>query len=65
LKEDNLKNKWELVIYLTSEDKYNTYIKPLKNDTEIDKSKIRISDETYGMSVYKKWIWFLFKKDLR
>jgi hypothetical protein len=50
---------------LTSEDKYNTYIKPLKNDTEIDKSKIKISDETYGMSVYKKWIWFLFKKDLR
>lgn len=65
LKEDNLKNKWELVIYLTSEDKYNTYVKPIKNELEIDKSKIKISDETYGMSIYQKWIWFLFKKDLR
>lgn len=65
LKEDNLKNKWELVIYLTSEDEYNTYVKPIKNKPEIDKSKIKISDETYSMSIYQKWIWFLFKKDLR
>ena len=66
LKEDKwLKNKWEIVIYITTEDKYNKYISQLKEDNDlkqIDKNK---DSETYQMTIYQKWIWYLFKKDLR
>ncbi len=65
LKQDNLKNKWEIVVYLKSEDQYNKFIKPKTSENTAKKIDIQIQDETYGMSVYGKWIWFLFKKDIR
>ena len=66
LKQDKwLKNRWEIVVYITTEDKYNKYIskKPIETiKTEIEE---KIDEETYNMTIYQKWIWFLFKEDLR
>lgn len=66
LKEEQwLKDKWENVIYLTSEDTYNKYTNSIsKEETPIVEVEKEI-DKTYWMTVYQKWIYFLFKKDLR
>lgn len=61
------KNKAETVIYLTSEDKYNKFTQDLTEyKDEIDKitSEQEININTKEMSIYEKWIYFLFKKDL-
>lgn len=61
------KNKAETVIYLTSEDKYNKFTQDLTEyKDEIDKitSEQEINISTKEMSIYEKWIYFLFKKDL-
>ncbi len=66
LKSDKwLKNKWELVVYITTEDKYNKYISPIDSNTTTKKTIEKSPDETYWMTIYQKWIWFLFKEDLR
>lgn len=65
LKQDNLKNKSEFVVYLKNEDQYNKFIKNVEDDEILEENKIKILDETYGMTIYQKWMWFLFKKDLR
>jgi len=65
LKQDNLKNKGESVIYLNSEDKYNTFVKKISNNNFLWETKSKILNDTYGMNIYQKWIWFFFKKDLR
>jgi len=59
-----LKNKSEIVIYITTEDKYNKYIKNNIAEKSIVINK-DIPDEIYWMTIYQKWIWFLFKHDLR
>ena len=63
--EKSLKNKWEKVVYITTEDKYNKYTKPVEENIEISKKEEKINDDTYQMTIYQKWIWFIFKKDLR
>jgi len=66
LKQDyNLKNKWEKVIYLTTEDKYNIYTSEPKKDLKIDLNSNRNDNITDSMSNYEKWIYFIFKKDIR
>jgi len=67
LKQDaGLKNKWEIVVYITTEDKYNKYISKPKVVESLEEFKDKkINSETYNMTIYQKWMWFLFKKDLR
>lgn len=65
LKNDNLKNKAEIVVFVTTEDRYNHFVKPIEEEKIISKSETKILDETYWMTIYQKWVWFLFKKDLR
>ena len=60
-----LKNKWEIVVYITTEDKYNKYISKKIPETINTKISKKINEETYNMTIYQKWMWFLFKKDLR
>ncbi len=59
--------KWEKVIYLSPEEEYNKYTKSLSKDEIEEKSnKIQdINDITKTMTIYQKWIYFLFEKDLR
>ena len=63
--EKSLKNKGEQVVYITTEEKYNKYTKPIEENIEVDTKKEKILDDTYWMTIYQKWIWFIFKKDLR
>jgi len=60
------KNKWEKVVSLITEDKYNKYTKKTTSQL-IDENVIadKKDDITYSMSNYEKWIYFLFKKDIR
>lgn len=60
-----LKNKWEIVYIITDENKYNKFTKnePEKQDLiDYDETKNSITD---WMTIYQKWIYFLFKDDLR
>ena len=66
LKQDSLKNRWEIVVYLKEEEDFNKFVNATSEDTDgFSNIKNRSYDETYGMSVYQKWMWFLFNKDLR
>ena len=60
-----LKNKWEIVVYITSEDKYNKYINKKEEEKYIEKTDEKINEETFNMTIYQKRMWFLFKEDLR
>lgn len=66
LKEEQwLKNLWEVVIYLTSENNYNKYTSSVKKEEIIIDNKIEEIDINYSMTIYQKWIYFLFKEDIR
>ena len=66
LKQDKwLKNKAEKVVYITTEDKYNKYISKPQKISNVKNKKIITDDNTFWMTVYQKWIWLIFKKDLR
>lgn len=65
LKEEQaMKNKAEVVIFITNEDKYNKFSKENVEEipTTVNKQEIKIQDT---MEVKEKWIYFLFKKDIR
>ena len=61
--QQSLKNKWEKVIYLTSQKNYNKYT----SETSINISNVNIDDEkvyhiTDNMNVSQKWLYYLFNK---
>ncbi len=62
--QQSFKNKWEIVVYLTTQSKYEKFTK-IKNDTikkipDEVKSKNDFIDD---MTIYQKWIYLIFKKD--
>lgn len=64
--QQSYKNKWEVVIYLTSEKKYNKFtnhvvIEPIK----VEKESAIVDDITKSMSIFQKWIYLIFEKDVR
>lgn len=61
--QQSLKNKWERVIYLTTQQRYNKYTQDL-NDWEIEQKDIIIKKYsiTDNMSIQEKWEYFLFQK---
>jgi len=67
--EQLLKNKAENVVYLTNEDEYNKFTTNVSKKIwgkEKDKEENKEEKwEVYGMSIYQKWMYFIFKKDLR
>lgn len=58
-----MKNKGEVVIFITNEDKYNKFS---RENAEIEilpvKEEKGIQDT---MEIHQKWIYFLFNKDIR
>lgn len=63
--QQSLKNSWEKVIYLTTEQKYNKYT---QKSEEIENTKVFInpkSKTTDWMTIFEKWIFIIFKKDIR
>jgi hypothetical protein len=53
-----------LVVYLTTEEKYNKFTKVteevVNNDIVIESES---ENTTKEMTIYQKWIYFIFKKD--
>ena len=65
--QQSFKNKWEKVVYLTTEKKYNKFTKEsFLKETSINNDNFK-KDSSFldSMTIYQKWIYFLFKKDLR
>ena len=64
-KQESLKDKDEVVIFITNENNYNKYTKPEIN-TDMVKQSLDVQKNIYdSMTVFEKWIYFLFKKDIR
>lgn len=62
--EQSMKNKGEKVIFITNEEIYNTYTKEeIMVPTEFQETEEELFYES--MSIYERWMYFLFKKDLR
>lgn len=64
--QQSYKNKWENVIYLTSEKKYNKYTKEtvkeqIENNDIIENSKDNKID---NMNIFERWQYLIFKKDI-
>ena len=57
------KNTWESVIYLTTENNYNKYTKNTDEEL-IKKDLIEIDENNDELTIFQKWIKFIFKKDL-
>ena len=57
-----LKNKWEVVIYLTSEKKYNKFTKDKVIEKKKENNTINNNEisKTKYMSIFRKWLYFLF-----
>jgi len=64
--QQSYKNIGEEVVFLTTENKYNKYTTQIKNTPIIPNS---IEEEQnniiWTMSIYQKWVYMIFKKDLR
>lgn len=60
------KNKWEKVIYLTTEKKYNQFTKIEEKKVENNEISISVEDETIvfpeNISIFEKWTHIIFKK---
>lgn len=64
--EQSLKNKWEQVVYLITEKKYDKYTKD--DDLEEEVVSVILTDEENlinTMTIYQKWNYFLFGRDIR
>lgn len=67
--QQSFKNKWEKVVYLTTENIYNkfTTVKPKTEEVWIEKAKIEAQKEEQNkveeMSIYEKWINLIYKKN--
>lgn len=67
LKEEQwMKNKWEKVIYITSESQYTKFVKTNEKQTVDTNEEEVVEKKIYdNMTNFEKWIYFIFKKDIR
>lgn len=64
LKEEQwLKNKWEKVVYLTTQENYNKYTQEVSFEKTQEEIDVRTYKPTDNMSIQEKWNHFL-KNDL-
>lgn len=64
LKEEQwLKNKWEKVVYLTTQENYNKYTQEVSFEKTQEDIEVKTYKPTDNMSIQEKWIHFL-KNDL-
>ena len=62
--QQSYKNKWEDVVYLTTEKIYNKFVwekEPIKNEKVEYKNEIE--SKTDNMDIFEKWMYLIFKKD--
>ena len=64
--QQSLKNKWEQVVYLITEKKYDKYTKKTPSIEEEILTPLTSEESMINsMSIYEKWNYFLFGKDIR
>ena len=63
--QQSLKNEAEVVIYLTTEKKYNKYTKELPEENIIIDKNIFKNNIITSMDIYQKWVYLIFNKDIR
>jgi len=63
--QQSLKNKAEVVVYLTTEQKYKKYTQKIQNTEIVTKNVDKINSITESMTIYQKWIYLIFWKDIR
>lgn len=61
--QQSYKNKWEEVVYLTTQSVYNTYISNEKNKKNIILETNNKNSIIDNMSIKEKWFYLIFKKD--
>lgn len=61
--QQSFKNKWEEVVYLTTQSVYNTYISNEKNKKNIILETNNKNSIIDNMSIKEKWFYLIFKKD--
>lgn len=61
--QQSFKNRWETIISFTSEDSYKSYTKPLSTiEREAEQLQVKEKNEIYEMTIYERWMYFLFEK---
>ena len=60
--QQSFKNKWEDVVYLTTETIYNTFATENSFTWEVIEEVIRKESVTDNMNIYEKWLYFIFEK---
>jgi len=65
--ERGMKNNWEEVISLIEEEQYKKYTEESPNNQQeiIPQNLLDEQSLISTMSIYEKWIYFLFQKDIR
>ncbi|USN58008.1 MAG: hypothetical protein H6767_06760 [Candidatus Peribacteria bacterium] len=64
--QQGLKNRGEEVLYLTSESTYNRYVNNhILTEEEVPQTGVEKNSVTESMTNYERWVYFLFKKDIR
>lgn len=62
--QQSYKNKWENVVYLTTEKIYNKFTKEEKTEEQQIEIKTEEDSITDNMNIFGKWLYFIFKKDI-
>jgi hypothetical protein len=63
-----LRSKWEEVIFLITEKKYNSYTSAAddtKNDSPLPQNLLDEKSLISTMTIFQKWVYFIFWKDVR
>lgn len=61
--QQSFKNKWEEVVYLTSEEFYNKFTWEIKINTENEEELKDKNKELNDIDIFNKWMLLIFKKD--
>lgn len=62
-----MKNPWESVVFLIKEDKYNKYTQGSEENIESLQPDSLLDEESLisTMSIYQRWVYLIFWKDIR
>lgn len=61
--QQSFKNKWEVVVYLTTEKMYNKFVSNVKEKKETNEKIITKNSKLDNMTISQKWLYLIFKKD--
>ena len=61
--QQSFKNKWEEVVYLTTQTVYNKFINEVEEKKDITEQIILKDSITDNMTIKQKWLYLIFKKN--